>query len=153
VSIKVRKDTRKLQGLNKRMKALRKARIKLGIVGPNASQAHDAQSGMTISMVATFHEFGLGVPQRSFLRDWATEEKKEIQRVLKWVVGRVVQGMDVKDALDVAGAKFVGMVQKRISRRIDPPLAASTIARKGSDVPLIDTGLLRTSITWLVELG
>jgi len=32
--------------------------------------------------------------------------------------------------------------------RLLPPLAASTIAKKGNDLPLVDTGALKESITW-----
>ena len=32
-----------------------------------------------------------------------------------------------------------------------PPLAPATIARKGSDKPLVDTGLMRNSITSRVD--
>jgi hypothetical protein len=42
-------------------------------------------------------------------------------------------------------------MQQRIADRIDPPNAASTIKRKGSSVPLIDEGILRTSILGQVE--
>ena len=54
-------------------------------------------------------------------------------------------------ALSVLGMALVGDVQQRIRNRIPPPNAPYTIARKGSDVPLIDTGRLRQSIDFVVE--
>ena len=52
---------------------------------------------------------------------------------------------------DLLGQKYVGQIQARISAGIPPPLAESTIARKGSSVPLIDTGQLRSAVTYEVR--
>ena len=41
--------------------------------------------------------------------------------------------------------------EAKIASNIPPALAPETIERKGSSVALIDTGQLRSSITWQVE--
>ena len=113
-----------------------------------------SDKGVTVVEYAAFHEFGLGVPRRSFLADWMTEQQAEIQQTVRAVVKSVTQGKyDAETGLERAGARFVGLVQARIATNIPPPLAASTVAAKGSSVALIDTGLLRSSITYVVKLG
>jgi hypothetical protein len=47
----------------------------------------------------------------------------------------------------------VGVIKQRIANGIAPPNSPYTIARKGSSKPLIDTGQLRNSITYQVEIG
>jgi hypothetical protein len=42
------------------------------------------------------------------------------------------------------------IVQMRISQGIPPALAQATVDRKKSSVPLVDTGQLRSAITWQV---
>lgn len=53
--------------------------------------------------------------------------------------------------LERVGLWAQGSIQQRISDGIPPPNAESTIRRKGSSTPLIDTGQLRTSIKYRVK--
>ena len=67
--------------------------------------------------------------------------------------------MTVKNAEDASaaakdiGAKSVGMIQQEIVDGNWTPNAPSTIAKKGSDHPLIDTGLMRQSVHYVVKKG
>lgn len=109
---------------------------------------------LTIGEIAAIHEFGLGTaPRRSFLADWAEENRDKIARV-------VIKGGQALAArrfsspiqfLEQLGAWSVGQVQKRMASNIPPPLSPSTIKRKGSSVALIDTGQLRSSISYRVD--
>ena len=74
-------------------------------------------------------------------------------------MGRLVlQGkMTTEEALKRLGVRRQAEVQKRISDRIDPELAPATIEKKtvdgkAGDVPLIDSGQLRTGITHQVKI-
>jgi len=49
--------------------------------------------------------------------------------------------------MDMIAARAAGDVGKAIQSVTSPPLAASTVARKGFDKPLIDTGLMFQSVT------
>jgi hypothetical protein len=107
----------------------------------------------TVADIASWAEFGIGQPERSWLRAWFDGYKAksyaEIFKVMKAVLmGK--RGLD--QGLNVLGQRFVGLVQVRISRGIDPPNSPVTIALKGSSKPLIDTGQFRTSITYTVRL-
>lgn len=108
---------------------------------------------LTVLEIATIHEFGLGHnPERSFIRAWFDEKKDENELLMKKVAEQYLAGKITREqGLDLLGVRFVGSIQKRIRDRIEPPLASSTEKRKGSSVPLIDTGQLRSSITFKVN--
>ena len=61
-----------------------------------------------------------------------------------------VQDGDIKmdDAANIIGAKAAAIMKKTIRDFNDPPNAPSTIAKKKSSNPLVDTGLLMQSVTW-----
>lgn len=142
------------KGLNSLLARLAKAKglsLTVGVHDTEGGQAY--QKGLTVAEVATIHEFGLGVPQRSFLRSWADERAAENQALIKQVGEQVVKGLDVSTGLDRLGLKFVAGIQGRMVAGIPPPNAPSTIAQKGSSTPLIDTSQLKGSIRHKVEGG
>lgn len=106
----------------------------------------------TLIDIATFNEFGLGVPERSFVRAWFDAHKAEVQTFAESQLKLVVSGKLTKEqALDRIGLFMQAGMQKNISDGIPPTNAESTVARKGSSTPLIDSGQLRSSITFAVE--
>ncbi len=123
--------------------------LKVGILEKGGETYAD---GMTVGAIGTIHEFGLGVPERSFIRAWADENEGQIRSQIKKQLARVLKGeLSAEAAWGQLGALFVGQIQKRIVDHIEPPLADSTIRAKGSSTPLIDTGVLKSSITFTVE--
>jgi hypothetical protein len=112
---------------------------------------------LTVAEVGAFHEFGTRhIPQRSFIRAWFDEAvaSGEIADLLRSQLKLAVAGkLPLDQALERVALKCQASVQKRITKRIPPPLAQSTIDRKGSSVPLIDTGQLRASIRGRVSRG
>lgn len=142
--------------LRKRLEGLHGARVKVGVHAKQGAAQHkgDDAEPVTVLDVATWAEFGIGQPERSWLRAWYdstnAKSRAEISRALKAVVAGKT---DANAALNRLGARFAGEIQARIAQGIDPPNAPSTIAKKGSSTPLINTGQFRTSITWSVELG
>lgn len=120
----------------------------------NAQEA--AGEPKTLLEVAVINEFGReGVPKRSFLRGWVDQNRKQIRdQIVKTLVLDVKQsGLEnlmLTRTLGLIGAWGQGQIQEFISNRIPPPNAPYTIEKKGSDVPLIDTGQLRSAISWKV---
>lgn len=113
-----------------------------------ADGASKTAAPITMGEIAAIHEFGIGVPERSFLRGYFKESNATVAEAAL----RLLRSRGATPAmLETLGTWLVGQIQLRIANRIPPPLAASTIARKGSDVPLIDTGQLRSSIAYKVE--
>jgi len=137
--------------LLKRMKEAN-AKLFVGITEKAGSVGAKGSEGLTVADIATFNEFGTDrTPERSFLRGWFDENEAKSKVMASRMMQSVVAGKrTTRQALEVLGLAFVGGIQQRISKRIDPENAASTIAKKGSDVPLIDTGQLRSAITYVV---
>jgi phage gpG-like protein len=135
--------------------------VKIGVQGTEAEARKEARTpeggnslqGITVVEVATFHEFGTSnVPQRSFLRDTIDEKQRSYMRIAQVLSGEIIDGKrDPIQALNLLGEKIKTDVVQRITDGIPPELAPETIERKGSDVPLIDTGQLRQSISYAVE--
>lgn len=119
--------------------------------GEHKSKEPDA-SPVTVLDVALWNEFGLGVPERSFLRAWVDENASQNREKLRKAMLLVVRGeRTLEQALDLIGLSMQGGLQQKIAAGVPPPNAPETVARKGSSTPLIDTGQLRQSVTFLVR--
>lgn len=126
--------------------------ILVGIFEREGSAPHD-DDALTILEVASMHEFGTDtIPQRSFLRAWFDEHLERAREALRRLLVQALEGkITPEQAVERFGLWVKGEIQKRIAQGIPPPLAESTIEKKGSSVPLVDTGQLRSSITFKVE--
>ena len=126
--------------------------VRVGVLADKGGSAGHGDSGMTVLQVATIHEFGApaaGIPERSFIRRAATDKEPEVAKMSARAARDVVEGRKTSErALDVLGTWFSAEVKKTITEQdIPPPLQSSTIERKGSSKPLVDTGQLVQSIT------
>lgn len=143
--------------------AREKPEIAAGILGDAGNKPHpSSKTGETVAQIAAKHEFGVGVPQRSFLRATFEANKAEYQGLLaRGLMDELMSSIGQRRVFDPNSApalkrlalKMEGDVKKRIAAGIPPPNAPSTIARKGSSTPLIDTGVLRQSVSALVRMG
>lgn len=133
------------------LKAWGEPRISVGIHDADAGKAD--RRGVTVLEKAIFNEFGTAeIPARSFIRAWVDESQGAIVKALASQARLVVAGKISKEqAIERVGLWAVGQIQARIAQGIDPPNAPSTIARKGSSTPLIDTGQLRSSVSYKVD--
>jgi hypothetical protein len=107
------------------------------------------------AQVGTWHEFGTSkFPQRSFLRSTADENKALYLKLMGLAMARASKGLVTPvRALELFGLKVRNDVKKKIRAQIPPPLADSTVIKKGSSTPLIDTGQLINSIGSKVRRG
>ena len=121
-------------------------KVRVGVIGDKASQTYE--EGDTVLDVATKNEFGLGVPERSFIRAFVDENGPDIQKDIRKLTEMALEGkMSLEQALNLLGLQMVGGIQERISRGIPPKNSQITIDLKGSSTPLIGiTGQLRSSI-------
>ena len=118
-----------------------------------ASGATLKQSRVTVLDVATWAEFGIGQPMRSWLRAWYDEYYHQAQQDIRKQMQSVLAGKKpLSVALDQLGLRFAGLIQRRIAKGIAPPNAPSTIKAKGSSKPLIWWGQFRSSIAHRVKL-
>ena len=134
----------------------------VGVQGQQASSAHRKAAPMTVVDLAVVHEFGavirtrsgseIVIPQRSFIRATIDEHAPKLQRTASALGQGVLIGkFQTGQALELLGQQGVGLIKQRIANGIPPRNADSTIARKKSSTPLVDTGQLRGSITHRVE--
>lgn len=132
-------------------KLAKKTYLEVGI--PNDGKRH-VNSPMTVFDIGMMHEFGLGVPERSFIRAYYDQNKVRVQTLIKRVTELVAQGKITQEqGMNQLGLRLASEMQQRIAMNIPPPLAPETIARKGSDIALIDTGQLRSAITYILHLA
>lgn len=117
--------------------------VDVGVMGDESYE-----DGVTVVDVARWAEFGLGQPQRSWLRATVDMNRAKINDRIRKEMKAVFQGKrSMRQALDRVGLYVVGLIQQRIADGIEPANAESTVAQKGSSKPLIDTGQLRGSIS------
>jgi hypothetical protein len=113
------------------------------------------EDGAPIAVIAAVQEFGSAdgrIPERSFLRVPLRQNAETFQAIWRAQVPKVVDGdMTMHQVMSQLGARAVAVSQEAISEGIAPENAESTKKRKGSSKPLIDTGALRQSITFIVE--
>lgn len=143
--------TDKDRGAKARLAELNSGLSKLSVGFHADAGARDDESGLSVIDVVTFHEFGLGVPRRSIVADWVEQNRTQIEAQVRRVAKLVVAGkLTQAQALNQLGLWAQASMQERMANGIPPPLAQSTIDRKGSSVPLINTGQTRASITFRV---
>ena len=131
------------------------AKVSVGYFG-NAMHRPSITSGssssITMSGLAAIHELGLGVPKRAFIEpSLKLNRKKYLKFVGKQITPVIRRTTTLNTTWNRLGIMAVADIQQYMVTASFTPLAASTIARKGSSKPLIDTGQLRQSITYRVK--
>lgn len=109
--------------------------------------------GKPVAMIAAIQEFGApgaGIPPRPFFRNMIRKKKGE------WPKGIATQmrvtGYNVALTLERTGQAISGQLRQSIIDTNAPPLAKSTIARKGHSKPLVDTGHMLGSVDYEVKV-
>ena len=141
----------------KMLEELKSISIEIGILGDDKGGDKHKGSDITVLEIATIHEFGApkaNIPSRSFIRAGYDSNKNKIisqgEKLLENVIGLK---LDPDIFLETMGENAVGMIQEHLTNLKSPPLKQTTIKRKGSSQPLIDTGQLRSSITHKIKKG
>lgn len=111
--------------------------------------------GTQVAFVATVNNFGSksrNIPKRPFM---SLSKKPALEKVLpiqnrllpKFNEGKITAAQ----ILETCGPFAVSEFQKTITDLKTPPNSDETIARKKSSNPLIDTGLMRQTVTYVVR--
>lgn len=124
-------------------------------VGIHEEEGSTERGGATLAEIGFIHDQGLGnVPARPWLSGYVDGQRERIRADLRELGGKMLRPDVSPEAFaqeaEVLGAVYVGEIQRGMSDGIPPPLQQRTIDRKGSSVPLIDTGALRSSVTYKV---
>jgi len=127
--------------------------------GPNAIHVGVfGEQGSDLVIYAASNEFGtevagrnrdMRIPERSFIRDGLLEKQREIKEFIQEIYPLVLSKQITKtDMLHRLGQFVTRAIQTKIVLGPFEANKASTIAKKKSSRPLIDTGRLRQSITY-----
>jgi len=140
-----------LKGLEERMQ--KDGLVLVGV--PKGAGAYE--DGLTIATVAAVNNFGSAdgrIPARPFLAPAVENGAPEYRRLVEVMLPKVMSGeMEMQTLLAQMGQLAEGHVKQQITDLRTPPNAQSTIDKKGSDNPLIDTGALRQSIRYVIDDG
>ena len=105
--------------------------------------------------IALWNELGTSgahpIPARPFLRQSVDGNEDKIRAHCAQQARAIARGGTAEEALKKIGIHMKGIVQKTIKEGSFVPNAPSTIRKKGSDKPLIDTGRLRQSVNYHIK--
>ena len=125
---------------------LEKLKLQFGTVDVGFFKGtHTYPNGKDVTEVAKKNNEGIKVPKRSFM---IPAGDKAANKIINITVNSIAGGMDESQALSRAGIIFKNAIQREITNLKEPPNAPSTILKKGSSNPLIDTGLMRSKVEW-----
>jgi hypothetical protein len=135
--------------------------VQVGYFGELGDDTPYDKSSVTVTQVATYHEFGVpknNLPERSFLRSTADRNRAKYRTLSKKLFLNVVGGdATTEGALSELGETARTDVVLAIRNFSSPPLAESTKKRKASGIqgkkkkasflggpgnPLVDTGAM-----------
>ncbi len=109
-------------------------------------------SRLPVAQVAFWNEFGTAkTPPRPFLRNTVASKSPRWGNALG--ANLRATNYDVPQTMALMGEGIKGQVVQSIVQFKDPPNSARTIARKGFDKPLIDTGVMQRSVDFEVLDG
>lgn len=133
----------------KELEELGKLQVRVGFQhGREISQA----DGTDMCDIAAWNELGTsnGIPSRPFMRDSVDKHADEVNRMLEEQATLLKRGVSAKQILKNLGEFQKGMIQQEILDGQFEPNAESTIRKKKSDKPLIDTGHMLQSVNYQI---
>ncbi len=110
------------------------------------------QDGKPVAMIAAIQDYGapsVGIPPRPFFRNMVAAKKEEWPAAIAALLK--ANGYDALRTLQQTGEAISGQLRQSIVDTNEPPLAESTIRRKGFSKPLVDTGHMLNSVSYEVQ--
>lgn len=146
------------KGASKLLKAIQEGlpSVDVGVLqGSESSRKYGDGGPATVLDIANYQELGTKtIPPRPFISGWFDKHSHELIPQIKALAAKVAKGeLTPEEYLRKLGNLAVGGIQKYMASGVPPALSQATIDRKGSSKPLIDTGLLRSSITFRESKG
>ena len=132
----------------KMLKELAEKEVRVGFQHGQATE----EDGTDVCDVAMWNELGTkNMPSRPFLRMSVDENESKIEEFLKGEVKELVNGADAEQILKEIGLFQKDLIQEKITEGSFTPNAESTVKKKGSSKPLIDTGRMRQSVNYFIQ--
>jgi hypothetical protein len=129
------------------LKKLQDLEVQVGFQGDQKYE-----DGTSIAEVAAYNEFGSSdTPERPFMRQSFENHEAELKAGCEAANRVVNSGGSAEQALQQLGTLAKGLVQDEIVNGGFAPNAESTIQKKGSERPLIDSGTMRESVNFVIK--
>lgn len=110
------------------------------------------EDGTDMCDVAAYNELGTDhIPARPFIRQSVDDNESKINSFLKEEVKDFAQGKSAEQILKEIGIFQKDLMQDKITSGSFAPNAESTIKKKGSSKPLVDTGRMRQSVNYVIQ--
>lgn len=140
-------------GFDETLSSFKKGKTKTVNIGIVSSSTAQHNSGMSMADLAALHEFGGGnIPERPFMSQTMNKNDKTIGKKIRALYKKVLDKAITEDkALGLLGEFIKNKMRAEITGGDFTKNAPSTIAKKKSDSPLIDTSQLLNSIDWELE--
>ena len=135
------------------LKSIQKKAVKIGFLDGKSTNYPNGESVVKVAMQNEFgfiNEDGAKVPARPFFKLAWNKNESKYKRVLSSFVNNVVikRAVTSDEFFGRLGVKVQKDIRKEIRDLREPPNAPYTIAKKGSDNPLIDTKHMLNSVAW-----
>jgi hypothetical protein len=127
--------------------------VKVGFPEGTEAVTVSYPNGTRVVDVAVGNEYGTdNVPARPFMDLSSADINNQCAPILEQSAVALNNNntQQYDQLLDAAGNLAAGIVKQQITDLRSPPNAQSTIEHKGSSNPLIDTGLMRQTVTYKV---
>lgn len=149
ISVTVKSRDNGLLGRIKRVASQCTSKIEIGYFG----EVHGGKTPITLNRLAAIHEYGTNrIPKRPFVHPPLKQNRGKYLKITGKQIASSVMGRGrMSQTWHYVGQAAVSDVQNYMLTGKFAPLAASTVRRKGSSKPLIDTGQMRQSITYRVK--
>ena len=129
------------------LKKLSELEVQVGFQGDQT-----AEDGTSLAEIAAYNELGTStIPARPFMKQSFENHEDELRAACERVNAALASSKSVEQALNVLGVTVKGLVQAEIVDGDFAENAPSTIKKKGSDRPLIDTGTMRQSVNYVIK--
>ena len=127
---------------------LKKLQLRVGFQAGEAAE----DDGVDIANIAMWNELGTArSPARPFMRMSVEENAGKISAMCKAQLQRLSSGATAQEILQTLGAFQKGLIQEKIVSGSFTANAPATIRKKKSDKPLIDTGRMRQSVSFVIR--
>jgi len=136
--------------LQKKIKSLKNISVKVGFPSESQETESTDNEGVSALFKATVNNFGIGIPKRPFVNIAFAKNKNNYTKIVKKQLSKL-ETVDYNRFINLLGVKAQGDVQKEITALRSPPNSSVTAKIKGSSNPLIDSGHMLQSVTFIVK--
>ena len=165
---KVKEEFNYIPEIKNALEYLASHHIEVGVFGEEDSkllmiarvQEYGVEITVTEKMRNYLHSQGLhlrdetetiNIPERSFVRAGFDANRKKFQEKGEELVKQAIAlEITPQAALEALGLEIQTSLQEYLTNISNPPNSSFTVKQKGSSNPLIDTGQLRSSITYKI---